>query len=328
MPLPNSWSNFIALSENKADLARFLSEELLANAPCNKEIVVAGGFEDEREVRSSHVATNLNPLRATHEEADTRLVLHAINVYSDTVVVSARDTDVLLLLVSHFSRVNCNHLWMMSGTAKKRKYVPIDAVYHKLPSGSTDALLPFHALTGCDTTSYIYGHTKQSAWKIFQDHHRLLGDLGVEYLTHSKLKSAEKFVCIMYGKDNVDSVDTLRSIMFSKSGKPEKLPPTSDSLQLHIKRVHFQSMVWKEAHCAEPQLPDACEMGWKRDGTGLRPILMTLDSIPEACLEIVSCCCCTRCQTLRCKCRKMRLPCTSVCECRQQADDFFNIRSS
>ena len=50
MPLPNYWSNFLGLPENKADLARFLSEELLAKAPPDKEVVAAGCFADEQEV--------------------------------------------------------------------------------------------------------------------------------------------------------------------------------------------------------------------------------------------------------------------------------------
>ena len=49
MPLPYFWADFMTLSENKADLA-FLSEELLANAPCDKEIVVSSSFKEE-EVR-------------------------------------------------------------------------------------------------------------------------------------------------------------------------------------------------------------------------------------------------------------------------------------
>ncbi|PIK40694.1 hypothetical protein BSL78_22449 [Apostichopus japonicus] len=143
VPLPSSWSNFISSPDNKSDLARFLSEQLLENAPPDKEVVVAGGFENEQEVKSSHTATNIMPLRASHEEADTRLVLHAVNIPFDTVVVSAQDTDVLLLLVAHFHRVQCNHLWMMAGTKKKRKYIPVDAVRQKLPTGSENALLPF-----------------------------------------------------------------------------------------------------------------------------------------------------------------------------------------
>ncbi|KAK6191042.1 hypothetical protein SNE40_002791 [Patella caerulea] len=58
VPLPHSWTNFIALPDNKAGLARFLSEELLGNAPHDIEIVVAGGFADEKEVKSSKSIVN------------------------------------------------------------------------------------------------------------------------------------------------------------------------------------------------------------------------------------------------------------------------------
>ena len=85
------------------------------------------------------------------------MVLHAIESDSNTAAGHARDTDVLLLLVSHFPRLQCTSLWIMSGTSKKRKYIPIEAVYNSLPSDSTSSLLPFHALTGCDTTSYSQG---------------------------------------------------------------------------------------------------------------------------------------------------------------------------
>ena len=128
VPLSKSWSNFIALPENKADLARSLSEELIANATPQKEIVVAGGFEDELEVQSSVRSTNVANLRATHEEADTRLVLHALQSSYNTVVVYAKDTDVLLLLVAHFQNMQCSSLWMMTGKSKKRKYIPVGEV--------------------------------------------------------------------------------------------------------------------------------------------------------------------------------------------------------
>ena len=135
VPLPKSWSNFIALPENKADLARSLSEALIANAPPQKEIVVAGGFEDELKVQSSVGSTDVANLRATHEEADTRLVLHALQSSCRTVVVYAKDTDVLLLLVAHFQNMQCSNLWMMTRKSKKRKYIPVGEVYNRLPAG-------------------------------------------------------------------------------------------------------------------------------------------------------------------------------------------------
>jgi hypothetical protein len=77
-------------------------------------------------------------------------VLYAVKCQFNTVVVSARDTDVLLLLVSHFPLAQCAHLWMMSGISKKRCYIAIDLVFNRLPTDSATALLPFHVLTGCD----------------------------------------------------------------------------------------------------------------------------------------------------------------------------------
>ena len=88
---------------------------------------------EELEVRSSKPTTDVNALRSTHEEADTRLVLHAVHSHFKTVDVSSRDTDVLLLLVSHFPLAQCEHLWMMSGTSKKRHYIPIDASFNNVP---------------------------------------------------------------------------------------------------------------------------------------------------------------------------------------------------
>ena len=95
-------------------------------------IVVAGGFTDERQVQLSKATNNLPLLNATHEEADTRLVLHCIHNNSETIVVSARATDVLLLLVTHHDPVQSNNLWLMAGTAKIRKYFNIREIYDTL----------------------------------------------------------------------------------------------------------------------------------------------------------------------------------------------------
>ena len=53
VPLPESWSSFVALDDNKADLARFLSEKLLTRAPVEKIVILGGGFEEEDAVKCS-----------------------------------------------------------------------------------------------------------------------------------------------------------------------------------------------------------------------------------------------------------------------------------
>ncbi|CAL4125529.1 unnamed protein product [Meganyctiphanes norvegica] len=97
VPLPANWSNYMALPENKSEYENFLSTQLKLCAPPNIEIVLAGGFTDELEVWSSKDTTNTSQLSSNQEEADTRLILHAINSNYQYIVVSSRDTDVLVL---------------------------------------------------------------------------------------------------------------------------------------------------------------------------------------------------------------------------------------
>ena len=107
VPLPDKWSNFLSLGENKANLAEFLSEWLMKSAPshASKALVVEGGFNEMTDVKSSDPKMDLSLLRATHEETDTRIILHCIHSNAETIVVSARDTDVLVLLIAHFAKM-------------------------------------------------------------------------------------------------------------------------------------------------------------------------------------------------------------------------------
>ena len=118
-----------------------------------------------------------------------------------------------------------SHVWAynvnISGTTKKRQYIPIDAVFNNLPRDSATPLLPFHTLTVCDTTSYIANHTKRSSWKVFKEHHQLIMNLGIGELTDETIRSSETFVCRIYDVHKTYYVDAARHILFSKTGKPE-----------------------------------------------------------------------------------------------------------
>ena len=73
-------------------------------------IVTFGGFKDELEVWSSKDNIDITKLNSTHEEADTRLILHIINCERKYITVQSKDTDVLVLLISHFYKINCIQL--------------------------------------------------------------------------------------------------------------------------------------------------------------------------------------------------------------------------
>lgn len=226
----------------------------------------------------------------------------------------------LLLLLAHQHRIT-SKVWVATGTAKKPKFIPLDDVYLKLPAGSGKAILQFHAITGCDTTSYLFGHSKKIAWTVLKDNFHLLLSLGEGTLTTDTLERAERFVCRIY-KTNVSSVDMARFLLFAKAGTPDKLPPTSDALKYHIMRAHYQAMVWRQAHCPRQILPKPEESGWKLKDDKLVPVLMTLDPIPKACVEMLSCQCTTGCATLRCKCRKAKIVCSGFCSCGKSGNDL------
>ena len=72
------------------------------------------------------------------------------------------------------------------------------------------------------------------------------------------MTSAEKFICRVYNVADAENCNEARATLFSRCRSPEALPPTRDEARLHIRRVHFQAMIWKQAHLTTPtlQLPE------------------------------------------------------------------------
>jgi len=70
-------------------------------------IVLAGGFSDGELVKILHgdQASNMEELYSTQEEADTRLLLHAIHASQNhsSVIIRCDDTDVMILLIYYCS---------------------------------------------------------------------------------------------------------------------------------------------------------------------------------------------------------------------------------
>ena len=173
--LPNGadFKAFLTLKENKIALQQLLGEYLLQNSPRNKTIVVSGAFEDPLDVRASGpLSIQLEELESDQEEADTRIILSILHSTAPRCVVVARDTDVFILLLANYCRFINKQVYFLHGTTNEKKYLDIGAVAEALLACDVNLLsLPiFHALTGCDTTSFLYGIGKPTAWKIFLEH--------------------------------------------------------------------------------------------------------------------------------------------------------------
>ena len=113
-------------------------------------------------------------LESTHEEADTRMMLHAIhetNQLIHNIVIRTPDTDVVVTALS-VSETISSSLCIKSGTKKRTRIISLNDVKSSLAKRYLtdrndvshkeflDALLRLHAFTGCDTVSAFAGHEK------------------------------------------------------------------------------------------------------------------------------------------------------------------------
>ena len=305
-PIPKQWQKYINNPKNKAMLQVFLSESWSALAQSSliagQQLVIGGGFEapkDARLVIRGHQCS-LQPVESDHEEADTRLLLHAKNASCDhrRIVVQSPDTDVAVLCVYAFRSLQCEQLWFRTGVKDKLRYVPIHQVVDKLGPDLCKVLPAFHSLTGCDTTSGLSRIGKKKAWKVMKNSPDLypgMMRLGEEIPpSNDAILSCERFLCATYTTSPKagSTVDEVRYWMFcQRKQKNEGLPPTSNSLHHHIERVNYQTMVWKRCMEAVQGLPSPDGNGWIKTETGLEPVLMSKDPAPKGLLELTICRC-------------------------------------
>ena len=101
-------------------------------------------------------------LKCSHEEADTRLILHAhhaSNTGHKSIVINSADTDVAVIATAH-SYIIPATLLLLTGTKHRRRYVTLTQLGRSLGKQLCLALPGYHAFTGCDTTSAFVGKGK------------------------------------------------------------------------------------------------------------------------------------------------------------------------
>lgn len=103
----------------------------------------------------------------THEEADTRIILHledAVKEGKTKVSIRTVDTDVVVLAVSSAKRLSNTEVWIAFGTGKSFRFIAAHEIARALGPDRCKALPVFHAFTGCDTVSFFGGRGKRTAW--------------------------------------------------------------------------------------------------------------------------------------------------------------------
>lgn len=108
-------------------------------------------------------------LKSDHEEADTRLLLHAKHASChgkfSNIVIKSPDTAVAILSIYFQSSIAPN-LIFLTGAGNTARMINIKQVCNKLSPELCQALIGMHVFTGCDTTSSFYGKGKKKAFEI------------------------------------------------------------------------------------------------------------------------------------------------------------------
>ena len=103
----------------------------------------------------------------SHEEADTRMMLHIKDAAHDKhekIMVRTADTDVVVLVLSILHRIHVKEAWIYFGVGRHHMYIPAHAIAAALGQPRAAALAMFHAFTGSDTMSFFAGKGKKTAW--------------------------------------------------------------------------------------------------------------------------------------------------------------------
>ena len=330
-PLPRQ-SVTLNVIANKVQIIGMIVNALRAvKVPEGKKIITTG--PDPRPIDLGSDA-QLPPL--THEEADVLMAHHTINealAGHSSIKVVSDDTDVLVILAHHLHAKTNNmpstvQLYMESCT-KNRTVIHINEVVKKHAKVMPN-LLAMHALTGCDSVSSFSGIGKTTALKQLQSFANPIELGNPSTPLDEVVNSCLPYVCHLYRQQSCDSLNTIRTNIFTRqiAGKrhsPPKLsslPPTMPAFKLHCARAHYQAVLWNSAGMFSPPELDPLEFGWEKRYSLLQPVHLPDGQavIPNEVLHIISCGCKSGCRSALCNCSKFSLACTEFCKCKAKGN--------
>lgn len=268
------WKKLLCSPSNKASLIKFLVNEWKGSNLRNKleEKVMYVTCEQLCFKLTKDKWEEVAELKSSQEEADTRLLLHALHAAQlgyKSVVITAEDTDVTVLCLGVRSNIQC-HMYQKCGTKNRTRYLDITKLSHALGDSVCDALMGMHAFTGCDTVSAFAGRGKVTTLKQMQStkkYQEAFSELGRSWeLSVELFQMLQDITCHMYlPSTHTTSVNILRYQLFcARRGEVESsnLPPCEDCLYMHSLRANYQAAIWRRCLEPQPSVPHPNDCGW------------------------------------------------------------------
>ena len=217
------------------------------------------------EVLSSAPCDLAGLMSCIHEEADTRMFVHATDGAEhgmNKILLRTVDTDVVVIGISMAQKIGCDRLWFAfgTGTSPTFRYLDAAAMAQALGDAKCGGLPAFRALTGCYTSPFA-GKGKFTAWTACD----VYGDATSALCTLSRMPTTEsvmnvlpiikRLTVITYDRGSSESsVNGERLVLFSQQVKQiENIPPTQDALAQHVLRVVYEAgHVWGQVSIKAP----------------------------------------------------------------------------
>ena len=291
---PNDWKSFMSNDKNKTQLISLLLDQWTtdkyATRLVNRNLYFVIGEEVFRLTCEDGKTVSKYPeetLFSSQEEADTRIILHCLDIRTSppdesTIIVRSPDTDVLVLLARYCKDIHLTVLFD-TGVGNKRRLLNINNIVQNIGDKICTVLPAIHCFTGCDTTSAFVCRGKLVPIKQIEKSPQfiqILRRVGQEKNCSEALFSdMEALTCAIYGGATYTNVNKLPYDMFLKKYQSHTntlnisngmdmslLPPCRSALEMHIHRVNYQVFVWINSHVNKPCLPDLDKSGWKISG--------------------------------------------------------------
>ena len=148
----------------------------------------------------------------SHEEADTRILLHvgdAVKQGYTKVSIRTVDTDVVILAVTAAGCLDIDELWVAFATGKNSRFLADHEMAVTLALNKCRGLPFFHAFTGCDIISSFGGRGKKTAWETWKACDEVtditaafgaLADMPNPSIINNYMDTLERFVVLIYDR--------------------------------------------------------------------------------------------------------------------------------
>ena len=291
-----SMKKLLSHTKTKHELTIYLANKAIEQIRRQRErrFIVSFGSECKATHKDvSHLASN-------HEEADTKIILHAVDATTDgatEIQIHSPDTDVFVLALRRYPQM-CSKVSFVTGRGTHHKSIMLEPIVQALGEAKTAALPAFHAFSGADNTGCFSGYGKPLCWKAFisleEEVIWEMPKLGTMLtLQGETIEAFEKFLCKLYAPSTtLDTVKELSWLLFRrKQAELERLPPTQGALLEAVLRAHHQTMVWNNDTVANQQIPSPESYGWEQKDRTWQPVITRLPPAPDAVIELVRCGC-------------------------------------